>query len=171
MESTSRYHDGLRDLTLEELNVKPNEKDWSIGQVVDHIITTNSAYYPVFDDVLNGQGSQSFIAKVPGMHKFLGNLIYKSVLDTNPKKIKTAPVFEPAKSEIESDLWDRFDQMQEKMQSYVQSFSPGQLDIIISSPASPLVVYKVSRALDIICVHEKRHLNQALNLRESLLAK
>jgi hypothetical protein len=40
-------------LTIDQLNWKPHPDKWSIGQCLDHIITTNSTYLQVFESIIN----------------------------------------------------------------------------------------------------------------------
>lgn len=35
-----------------QLNWKPDSERWSIAQCLHHLITTNAAYFPVFEQVL-----------------------------------------------------------------------------------------------------------------------
>jgi uncharacterized damage-inducible protein DinB len=43
------------DLDESQLNWKPNEKSWSIGQCLDHLIVTNNQYSKIFKDFSSGQ--------------------------------------------------------------------------------------------------------------------
>ncbi|HTH38149.1 MAG TPA: DinB family protein, partial [Pyrinomonadaceae bacterium] len=41
-------------LSVEQLNWKPAEKSWSIAQCFDHLITTHSLYFPLFERMAMG---------------------------------------------------------------------------------------------------------------------
>src|SRR5688500_20391303 len=51
-------------LTKEQLNWKPSAERWSVAQCFDHLITTNSGYLPIVDDVLAGQKKSSVWQKI-----------------------------------------------------------------------------------------------------------
>lgn len=167
--SSKDYKDAFSYLTPNQLGFKPNDKDWSVGQVIDHIITTNSCYYPVFDQVLRGQGSQHIMAKIPGIPKMFGNMIYKASHESRNKKGKTVKVFEPSQNEVKENIWDDFEHMQARMKAYIEQFNEQHLSMVISSPAASFVVYTLEMALNIICTHEQRHLKQGLEVKELLL--
>ncbi|MCB0644745.1 MAG: DinB family protein, partial [Phaeodactylibacter sp.] len=38
----------FEELTEEQLNWKSNRNQWSIGQCIDHLVTSNSTYFPTF---------------------------------------------------------------------------------------------------------------------------
>jgi len=167
--STTDYKEAFFHLEPEQLGFKPNDKDWSIGQVIDHIITTNSCYYPVFDQVLKGQGSRHFMARIPGLPKMFGNMIYKASHESRSKKGKTVKVFQPSQNEVKASIWDDFERMQARIKAYIEQFEEQHLSTVISSPAAPFVVYTLEMALNIICTHEQRHLKQGLEVRKLLL--
>ncbi|MBI5914753.1 MAG: DinB family protein [Bacteroidetes bacterium] len=48
------FSDALGQLTVEELNSKPNATTWSVGQVIDHIIKVNESYYPIVEQLWAG---------------------------------------------------------------------------------------------------------------------
>ena len=41
-------------LTAEQLNWKPAENSWSVGQCFEHIIKTNNEFYPEFEKLAAG---------------------------------------------------------------------------------------------------------------------
>ena len=59
-------------LSAEQINWKPSEREWSIGQCFDHLIISNRPYVPIFEEILavasgkktkseiNGVGEEEF---------------------------------------------------------------------------------------------------------------
>lgn len=85
--------------------------------------------------------------------------------------MKTFPIWEPAKSDIKPDIWERFEQQQTDLKKLIQS-SSDLLDngLVISSPVNRNIVYKLETAFDIIVSHELRHFEQSKeveNLRKA----
>jgi DinB superfamily len=61
-EDANRVFGGL---TSKQLNWKPAAERWSVAQCFDHLITSNSGYLPIVDDVLQGQKKSSVWEKLP----------------------------------------------------------------------------------------------------------
>ncbi|MEX1122522.1 MAG: DinB family protein, partial [Balneolales bacterium] len=109
---TGRYKQAFGNLSNEQLNWKPNEKTWSIAQIMDHIVVLNETYYPIFDALRQGRYKASFMSRFGFMVNLFGNLILKSVQPDSRKKVKTFPIWEPANSEIKGDILKRFEDHQ-----------------------------------------------------------
>ncbi len=168
-ETTKGFKKSFGQLSAEQLNFKPNTETWSIAQNIDHLIVINETYYPVIKSLREGNYKTPFIAKLGFMVNFLGKMILDAVQPDRKKKMKTFPIWEPAKSEISADILSRF----EKHQTELKNLIAGCKDllekgIVISSPANKNIVYKLETAFDIITTHEQRHLEQALEVLAGL---
>ncbi len=66
----------------------------------------------------------------------------------------------------------KFTAQQSLLKENIQSCSD-LLDqgVVISSPANRIIVYKLDRAFDIIATHERRHLEQARELKQLMKPK
>ncbi len=153
-------------LSPNELNWKHDESSWSIAQVIDHLIRTNESYYPVFDQLSAGTYRTPWPGKLGFYTRFMGNFLEKSLEPERKRKMRTFPVWEPTISNLPADIVGRFvthhEALIEKLQSNRQLFGKGT---VISSPANRYVVYPLDKAIDILIVHEKRHYNQALEVK------
>src|SRR5688572_20924126 len=76
-------------LSVEQLNWKPAEKSWSIAQCFDHLITTHSLYFPLFEKLSKGNGEQTFWESYSPLSGFFGRFLIKSLRPENQKKMKT----------------------------------------------------------------------------------
>jgi hypothetical protein len=161
-EITNGFKEAFGKLSVEQLNWKPNEQTWSIAQNIDHLIVINNTYYPTINSIRQGTYKLPFMGKMGFMVNFLGKMVLDAVNPDRKKKMKTFPIWEPAKSTIEGDILIRF----EKNQTELKSMITGCKDLlekgtVISSPANKNIVYKLETAFDIIVTHESRHLAQA----------
>ncbi|GJM27726.1 MAG: hypothetical protein DHS20C17_03610 [Cyclobacteriaceae bacterium] len=164
-EITDAFKQSFGMLTIELLNWKPNQNTWSIGQNLDHLIVINGSYYPVIKAVREGTYKLPFIAKFDFMVSFFGRTVLKAVQPDRKKKMKTFPVWEPTKSGIKSDIWERFDKQQTDLKRLIQSCSDLlERGTIISSPANRNIVYKLETSFDIIVSHEWRHFEQSMEI-------
>ena len=161
---TSEYND-LVPLNNEQLNWKSNPDSWSVGQCVDHIITTNRLYFKIFESLLDGSKPSNFWEKFPFFPGLFGKLIINSTKPVIDKKNKTVPVFEPSKSEISDDILNTFFETQKVLIDWIQkSDSVDHNNTIVTSPASKFITYSLHDVCQILAGHEERHLNQAGNV-------
>jgi hypothetical protein len=156
-------------LTQEQLNFKPNSKTWSIAQNIDHLITINQTYYPIFDGLVSGQYSAPIHGKLGFIVRFFGRFILQSVRPDRRQKIKTFPMWEPSNSEV-NDVLKKLEVHHQELKQKIATIEPflGK-KTVIHSPASRKIVYTLDKALDIICTHEERHLVQANELKDKHL--
>ena len=152
-------------ITEEELNHKPNPEQWSIGELMDHIMVTNSLYFPKYQKIVEGNHRNPFSARFGYVTDFLGKSILQSVDPENPKKLKTVKKFEPVKSEFTLQKVEEFKSQQAALIDLVkQTDTVNHNKTYISSPAGPLIVYSLEYANRIILWHELRHIQQANDL-------
>jgi hypothetical protein len=164
-ETTNGFRKAFGHLSAEQLNWKPNATTWSIAQNMDHLIVINGTYYPVIKTIRDGNYKLPFMGKMGFMVNFLGKTVLNAVQPDRKKKMKTFPIWEPAKSKIDADILNRLEKHQEELKQLITGCSD-LLDkgTIISSPANKNIVYKLETAFDIITTHEQRHLEQAKEL-------
>ena len=166
---TQEFQTLCNDLSIDQLNAKPDAKTWSIAQVLDHIIAVNSTYFPIIDDLEKGNYQPPFHARFGFIVSYLGRFILHSVLPENRKKIKTFPVWEPSKSDLPADILHRFIGHQEKLKKVMLNAEKWiQKVVVIHSPANKVIVYKLDTAFEIITAHEQRHVQQAREIKQIL---
>ena len=149
-------------LTKEQLNWKPSAERWSVAQCFDHLITTNSGYLPIIDDVLAGQKKSSVWQKLPFLPSLWGKMLIKSLDPAQTRKMKAPKRFEPAQSDVSGSIINDFAAQQEKVLEKIRATANLDLEhIVITSPAASFVTYSLMDAYRIIVVHERRHFQQA----------
>ena len=154
-------------LTKEQLNWKPSAERWSVAQCFDHLITTNSGYLPIVDDVLAGQKKSSVWQKLPFLPGLWGKMLIKSLDPAQTRKIKAPKKFEPAQSDVSGSIINDFAAQQEKIIEKIRATANLDLEhIVITSPAASFVTYSLMDAYRIIVVHERRHFQQAQRVTE-----
>lgn len=164
-ENSRLFERSFGHLTASELNWKPDESAWSVGQVIEHLIRINESYYPVLGQLKTGHNPAPWIANIGFIPKLFAKFILAGVDPERQKKIKTFPLWEPSYTTIPEDIVGRFishhRDMINKLDTFRDLFGKG---IIISSPAKRYVVYPLDTAIDILILHEKRHYNQAMEV-------
>ena len=152
-------------LTLGQLNWKPNAVTWSIAQNIDHLITINSSYFPILDDLEAGAYRVPFTGKIKPLVPFLGNLILRSVQPDRKRKMKTFSIWEPTSDYLSGDIVAQFQSHQEDLMTKIVAHKHLiRRNPVISSPANRFVVYRLQTAFEIMIMHERRHYVQAAEL-------
>ena len=165
-ETTASFKNEFSNLTNDQLNWKPNAESWSIAQVIEHLDVTSESYYPLVQAVRSGTYKLPFTGKMTFLVNFFGRFILKAVSPEAKSKIKTFPVWEPAKSNIGGDVMGKFVSEQEKLKKFItDSNDLLEKGVRISSPANRNIVYNLSDAFNIIVTHQKRHLEQARRIK------
>lgn len=152
-------------LAPDELNWKPHPQKWSIGQQFDHLMTTNGLYFPIFESIIRGEYRPSLWARISPLSGLFGRMLVNSMGPESKRKIKTATAFEPSASQVKADIVADFLTQQQQLSQYMEALSaPSQAKIIITSPASGFITYSLQHAVELLVVHEKRHIAQARSL-------
>lgn len=156
-------------LTPEQFNWKPNAKEWSIGQVIEHIILVNSSYFGIPAQIRAGTYQYPFLARFGFFPKMMGNMILKSVQPETKRKQPTVQMWAPAQSEVAQDMLQQFQTQQAKLiQSIGENQDLVENNTLVCSPANKFIVYTLGRGFEIMIAHERRHFNQAMRVREAM---
>ena len=156
-------------LTAEQLNWKPDAKSWSVAQCFDHLITTHSLYFPLFDRLIAGDKQTTFWEKYSPLSGFFGRFLIKGLDPNNKKKMKTTGKAFPSSSEIGADIIERFGEHQEEMARYVERLplDPKWNELMITSPLLGFVTYSLDDAMTFVPMHCRRHFDQAKRVTEA----
>ena len=150
-------------LSAAQLNWKPAPKSWSIAQCFDHLITTHSLYFPLFEKLAKRDTKQTFWETFSPLSGFFGRFLIKSLRPENVKPMKTTSRAFPSSSGIGGDIIDRYvvhqDQLVEAIEKVPAAVDPQKT--IVTSPLMGLVTYSLDDCYEIIAVHGPRHFNQA----------
>ena len=148
-------------LSAEQINWKPSETGWSIGQCFEHLIKSNEMFYDEFDKIADGTRTNSLLESYSPLSGFWANLLIGSLKrDSRKFKAPTLDIVPP--SEIDANIIEIFAGHQSKLISKIkQTESANWKKIKITSPFMSLITYKLSDSFQVIVEHEKRHLRQA----------
>ena len=156
-------------LTVQQLNWKPGADRWSVAQCFDHLITTNVAYFPVFDSIAKGEKQSRLLEQLPLFPRLWGKLLIKSLDPKTTRKLKAPKTFQPATSDLPGSIIDDFVKHQGQLTVLMKATSDMDVDrIVMTSPAAKLITYSVMDAFRIVVVHEKRHFQQAKRVTEEV---
>jgi len=156
-------------LTTEQLNWKPDTETWSIAQNIEHIIMMNESYFNKIDEIKNGTGKTPFLTRFDFIVNFMGNAIAKYGQPDRKKRTETFELWNPANRDFSPSILIDFEDHQNEFKRQVkQSGSLVKKGVIIPSPATKLLFYKLDKALDFMVGHEERHFYQAKEVFDQL---
>ena len=154
-------------LSSEQLNWKPGEKSWSVGQCFDHIIKTNEEFYPEFEKLAAGNRKNNLIESYSPLTGFLGRFLIKAVSEDSKKaKAPSQRIVPP--SDIDANIIERFASHIAEVNSRVESCaSADRQKTVVTSPFLKIFTYKLDDAYTVLVEHSKRHLQQAKRVTEA----
>ena len=155
-------------LSGEQLNWKPSEGEWSIGQCFDHLIISNRPYVLIFEKVLAGRRRRRLWERMPLLSRFFGTLLINTLRPDSGRRAKARPAFYPSSSHIAPAIIGVFLEQQARLLRLMDASRTLDLDgITITSPVLRFVTYSLMDACRIIVVHEQNHFVQATRVMES----
>ncbi len=156
-------------LSIENLNWKPNEKEWSIAQCLQHIIVTNNLYFENIQKVADGTHQNNLFSKIPFVIDIIGFGMKKVLSPDWKMKMKTLNMFKPSFSDISESVLNDFNQNQNKFIGLMEATK--DLDcrkIKVAEPIGSAVNLRLIDAFEVLVVHEKRHINQSNRIMETV---
>jgi hypothetical protein len=149
-------------LNPEQLNWKPAVDSWSVAQCLNHLISSNCAYDPIFDRILKGEYRKTFLHRMPLLPSFFGRIMINAISPNTQRKLKAPAVTQPSSSSIDPQIVERFITNQGETLAKMKSLKDRDLaEMIITSPLVSVVVYSLLDAFRLIVAHERRHFAQA----------
>ncbi len=148
-------------LSAEQINWKPSEDGWSVGQCFEHLIKTNELFYVELDKIASGTRRNSFLENWSPLSSVWGNLLISSLKKDDRKfKAPTQKIVPP--SEIDANIIEIFAAHQSELIEKIKQTEVADWNkITITSPFMKLMTYRLADGFQIIIEHEKRHFRQA----------
>jgi hypothetical protein len=151
-----------------QLNWKPAADSWSVAQCLDHLISANRSYDPVFDRIMKGEYGKAFLHRLPLLPGFFGRIMIGAVSPDGRRKFKAPAASQPSSSSIDPQIVERFITNQREMSAKMRSVEDrGPAEIIITSPFVSVVVYSLLDAFRLMTAHERRHFAQAQRVTQA----
>ena len=155
-------------LSGEQVNWKPSEGEWSIGQCFDHLVISNRPYVPIFEAILAGRRRPRIWERMPLLPRLFGRLLINTLRPDSGRRVKARPAFYPSSRHIAPAIIATFLEQQERLLGLMEASRELDLDgITITSPVLRFVTYTLMDACRIIVVHEQNHFVQATRVMES----
>ncbi|MEM8964092.1 MAG: DinB family protein [Acidobacteriota bacterium] len=166
LETARRQVDTLvAETTAEQRAWQPEPTSWSIDQVLAHLNVTAEQYHPRVQrlmDRLRSRGLTSNRLYRPSPFAKLFNYVAGP---ENNMKLKAPGKFVPPSAA--PDTLERYRGQQEELGGLISQADGLDLNkLSLGSPITPLIRFSLGEALELLCVHQKRHLRQVEGIRK-----
>ena len=152
-------------LSVRQLNFKPSPEKWSIAQCLDHLMVSNSSFYPQFKQIISGKHRNSFYQNIEFLSRFFADYLIKETGPVVKKPQKNPSVWTPAQSNLPATIVSDFLVHQQELSNLIHQLKKTDLEkTVIGSPALAIITFNLHDALTILAGHEQRHLQQAKNV-------
>ncbi|MEM7373332.1 MAG: DinB family protein [Bacteroidota bacterium] len=158
-----RFEHTFGSLTEDQLNWKPNPKQWSIAQCIDHMILANKAYFPTLVQIGNGTKKSKKREKLPVISDVWGAwLVRSSRPNSRLNKLRAPETYLPSEERIGKHIIQEFLDHQLVLRELLEKTDrvPHE-STVITSPRNGLVTFNLKDCCKIILHHEISHMKQA----------
>ena len=155
-------------LSAEQLNWKPAEKSWSVGQCFEHIIRTNELFYPEFESLATGTRQNSFWENWSPLTGWFGRFFIKVVSEDSKKAKAPSKAIVPP-SEIEPNIFERFERHIADVNQKIESCAAAdrQKTVLTFPFKGRIFTYTLDDAYTAVVEHTRRHFRQANRVTEA----
>jgi len=154
------------DITLEQLNWKPSPGSWSIAQCLEHLVISDSCYFPNLKKITEGSFKMSFWERYSPFTGLCGRLMKDRLQEQVKKKMIAPKKIQPQTPDENPDLIENYRKNLDTFLNYISNCKNVDIDkTIITSPIMRIVTYSLRDALSFLVHHEHRHINQAIRVK------
>ena len=161
-----RASDLARGLSPAQLNWKPAENLWSVGQCLQHLFATNEVYVPAISNALDDRPPSPVQDITPG---WFGRWFIRTYIEPSSrgKRARAPSKIAPAQH-IDPSVLDLFLRSNQVVRDLVRRASAHDINRIrFRNPLIPLLRFTVGTGLEIVWRHQRRHLLQAERIKQT----
>jgi hypothetical protein len=161
--------EGLVDgITETAFNWQPEPGRWSIGQNLDHLNVTTRLMLDAMEAATAKARREGKLSDGPYAYGFLGRWFHRLVQPPVKRRFRAPKKFEPAPRLDMAKVIAEWVALHARARKAAESASGVDLaGIKVTSPAASFIRYELGIAFWILTGHQKRHLWQARNVRNS----
>lgn len=152
----------FHDLTDAQLNWRPADDAWSIGQCIEHLLLANRQYLPVMRAAVDSTPPREGDEEPTYRSSFLGRLMVYAVGPDSKMSVPVPKQLVPSAAPVTQIIVKEFDT---NTRAIIQLLADtAEIDLSRVKIQSPFAVWmrlRLGDAFKIIEVHNKRHLLQA----------
>ena len=164
--SDRRANDLARWLSPEQLNWKPTEDLWSVGQCLHHLYAVNEVYLPAIANALDDRPPSPVEDITPG---WFGRWFIRTYIEPSSRgKRARAPKKIAPGQQVDRCVLDLFLRSNDVARDLVRRASAYNVNRIrFRNPFVPMIRFSVGTGLEIVWRHQGRHLLQAERINQA----
>lgn len=161
-ETLANAEDMLSRLSQEQFNWRQTPGHWSVGQCLDHLVTSNRMYAAKISKVVEEGRSKSVLGEGPFRYGWLGRYLVRITEPPVQFKIKAPKRFQPnlPQYELAPTLAAYRDSNRAMVELVRQARGLDWKKLRVGSPATDLLKMPLGIAFALCVAHERRHLYQ-----------
>jgi hypothetical protein len=161
-----RVNDLARGLSSEQLNWKPADDRWSVGQCLQHLYITNEVYLPAIAEALDDRTPSPVQDITPG---WFGRWFIRAFIEPSSQRMRAkAPTKIAPASQVDPAVLDLFLRSNDAVRDLVRRAGAYDINRVrFRNPLAPLVRFTVGTGLEIVWRHQRRHLLQAERIKQT----
>jgi hypothetical protein len=155
----------VADLDAARLLWRPSPERWGVADCLEHLITTGGVYHPRLRAVLATATHDAALEEARWSPTWMGRLFLRAVAPGG-RAVRARGPFVPPPGRI--DACPRLlAQLDELRTIIVDAHGTDLRALRVESPLSKLLTLRLGEALEMLLVHQQRHLAQAWRVRRS----
>jgi hypothetical protein len=156
-------------LSNKQFNWHPAPGSWSIAECLDHLIVVGSLLLARIDEGIEQARTKQLFSEEPFSYGLLGKRFVSSQEPPVKKKVKTFKQYVPPPDRSLDKVVPEFMALQNEFEERIRAADGLNLSRIkISSPVSKLIRFNLAVWFAATAAHERRHLWQAQQVKESI---
>lgn len=157
----------MRSLSPEQLDWKLNDRTWSVGECLDHITNTTTAYMLNIENALQTARDKEMTYSKPLKAGLFARWFIKTVGPNSSMKLSAPGIFRPEAVERNESSVDAFLKMNDVLQQTIIEADNWNVNKPkLASPLTGLIRFSIGEALWLQVAHTQRHLLQARRVTE-----
>ena len=162
---TEKFQRSFNHFTEEEMNYKPKENSWSVGQNIAHIILLNSSYFNHFIEIQNGNHALPVVENIETLAQDSLLALTPYTSSNNLKPADTWDMWQPPSGFIGKNILHDFEESQLEFKKHIEGFDDLPLtNTFIKYPGHADFIFKLDDCISFLIEHENRHWNQAVKI-------
>ena len=167
IEAKEKVHTELASLSIQQINWQHHNASWSIAQCLEHLIIADGMRLHIIEKKIKEDFKTGGWEKFNPLKKFWGSVLITQTQEKVKKKIKAPSLFLPADNVTADDIIAKFNNHLDDIFRQINNCIVADIDeVYVISPLSGLVSYSLRNAITIINGHERRHINQAIRIKQ-----
>ena len=162
-------HRRFRPLTDEQLNRGPGPGKWSVGQCLEHLNIVGGLYLPVMSRKIKAARDKGSRPAETVKHGYFGQKMTEAMrVPSSQKAMKSPQQYAPSGSRLPRTVVEVFSRQLDELSSLVEQAREVNANAVrIPNPIIPLLLPRLTDALELVVEHIKRHIAQAERVLDS----